>query len=76
MATYIHILTCLRTKSVALIKERKKNCLPLLFSTSASGEAGVYQGHAVGLENLLSLSGLACSLRLFVHVLISIYLRT
>lgn len=38
---------CLRTKSVALIKERKKNSFPLLFSTSASGEAGVYQGRAV-----------------------------
>lgn len=51
MAIHIHILTwrkdCLRTKFVALIKQRKKNCFPLLFSTSASGKAGVYQGHAV-----------------------------
>lgn len=51
MATHIHILTwrkgCLRTKPVALTKERKKNCFPLLVSTSASGEDGVHQGHAV-----------------------------
>lgn len=51
MATNIHILTqgkgCLRTKPVARIKERKKNCFPLLLGTSARGETGVYQGHAV-----------------------------
>jgi len=50
-ATDIHVLTWrkggLRTKSVALIKERKKNCFPLLFGISASGEAGAYQGHSV-----------------------------
>lgn len=47
---HIHMLTCrkggLRTKSVALIKKRKKNCF-LLFSISVSSEAGVYQGHTV-----------------------------